>query len=333
MEKKIYFYLSIIFIFTFFKTYASDEHQIGLSNWNASILLQETVRHPAKTAVLIIAPPTMGNCFISNRWKIGKKVWEQYMNSHPNVDCYFLQTTYPDPSKDEQVWLEGNTIYIGDQWYQIHHSDRILHKTIVAMEWLLSHNNYTHFIRTNLNAFFNLKNVNEYMETHHQSFYTTPLWQSAWYTIGYVILHTTDVAEHMVKEYRRLEADDIELISPNHADDGALTSLATGVWPYDNPHPFTCCPTLPFGVRQLMSYDSFAPKRISQYGVLLTPPITYKKALNICERAGLNKIIYRTNGDLSLSEIAELYQYLMKTNYPELPCIDLLEYSENLPKN
>src|SRR3569832_2016894 len=101
---------------------------------------------------------------------IRKKVWEQYMNSHPNVDCYFLQGAKLREGNFEQTWIEGNTIYIGDD---SHERGILLTKTIAALEKLLP--NYTHFLRTNINSFVNLKALNEYTETHHQSMFTGPL--------------------------------------------------------------------------------------------------------------------------------------------------------------
>ena len=80
-----------------------------------------------------------------------------------------------------------------------------------------------------------------------------------------------------------------ELISSQHADDGAITALATGVWPYDKNHPFRACPQLPYGLRQLMCGESLSTKRLSQYGVLLTPPISLKAAIEYCNQAYLVK--------------------------------------------
>ena len=84
-------------------------------------------------------------------------MWEQHMNVVPGVDCYFIQPTYTKPGALEQVWLEDNTLYIGDPWYDQTEQDRILFKTIKALEHLLPY--YTHFIRTNLNTFLDLNAV------------------------------------------------------------------------------------------------------------------------------------------------------------------------------
>ena len=332
MIKNVFFY-TLFFLqgsFVSLEAIHSDrnEEPISIRNWGQSSLLAPTERRSARTAILIIAPPVIGDCFTENRWKIGRKVWEQYMQSHPNVDCYFIQSTYPRADRDSsnQIWLEGNTIYVGDWWYEKYMSDRILHKTIVAMEWLLP--NYTHFIRTNLNTFFNLKVVNEYMETHHESFYTTPLWQNEWYAIGYAVLYTADVADHMVSEYRRLEAAGESLISSFHADDCAMTALASGVYPYGKKHPFRCCPNLPFGTRQLMCQNSLSTKRLSQYGTILLPPVSLNKAIDYCEQGSDTMMVFRIREGLSLQELGQFYQYLLQKSYPELYSVNIVEYCE-----
>ena len=250
------------------------------------------------------------------------------MNCIPDVDCYFLQSTYPRDASLEQVWIEGNTIYVGDEWFKQHGNDRILYKTILALEKLLP--NYTHFFRTNLNSFLNLKSLQKYATNHHQSFYTTPLWQNGWYTIGYGILFTADVAAHIVHEYRRLEGQ--ELVSCFYADDAVLTSLATGVYPYDPAdHPFQCCPTLPRGIRQLMSLESLSATRLSRYGAILLPPISLHTALQYCDQAADTVILYRIREGFHLNELAELYEHLLHKIYPELSPTNLVEYAQSLP--
>ncbi len=336
--RKLFLFCVFILSLNAIQPHLIDASSVGsvdgmLNNWSKSYVLAPTEKKSARTAVLIISPPRIGNSLNESRWKLGKKMWEQHMNSHPNVDCYFVQSTNRKLGEtgSDQVWIEGNTIYVGDWWYDRYKSDRILHKTIVAMEALLPH--YTHFVRTNLNTFLNLKNVNEYMETHHQSFYSAPVWQTAWYAIGYGIVCTADVAEHMTSEYRRLEKMGEELISPAHADDCALISLATGVWPYDEIHPFRCCPSLPCGVRQLMSEDSFSATRLARYGALLLPPISLSQAMHFCKYAKDTVMLYRIREGLSLGELAQLYGHLLQKCYPTLPCIDLEEYVESLSVN
>lgn len=296
-----------------------------LQNWqnNKTVILTPTARSPSRTAILIIAPPKMdGNDYTHNRWKLGKKVWEQYMNTVPNVDCYFIQSTNRrDKKNSEDIWCEGNTIYIGDSWYEDHKNDRILHKTIAAIEFLLP--NYTHFIRTNLNSFFNLEAVLNYTESHHQSMYTGPLWQGEWYVLGYGVLFTADVAEHICSEYRRLEG--LSIVSCYRADDAVLTSLATGIYP-DKPseHLFSCCPSLPLGARQLMSWDSLYTKRLGRYGMLLLPPISLTDAIQYIDRASNAVMLYRIREGFNLAELAEIYEHLLNKIYPSLSFTNLM---------
>ncbi len=303
---------------------------ISLNNWhkNQSLILEKQSPSPARTAILIIAPPQSNStCFLNCRWNLGKKVWEQYMNTHPNVDCYFLEATNPRVETSEQVWIKGNTIYVGDTAFRDLHSDRILYKTIAAIEKLSPH--YTHFIRTNINTFFDLNAVNDYAETHHQSMYTGPLWQEAWYLLGYGILFTADVASHIASEYRRLEG--LEVVSNNRSDDGVIASLATGIDPYTTPHPFRCCPSLPEGVKQFMCPKSFATKRLSSYGALLTPPIRLQEALVYSKKAKSTVMLYRTRLGFDLYELSRIYETLLRKCYPELPDAHLKDYVNTLP--
>jgi hypothetical protein len=311
-------------------TRSKTSHQ-NLHDWSSSVLMQPQAPQPAKTAVLIIAPTVFGHCFVKNRWRIGEKVWEQYMNSHPNVDCYFIVYTNQRKDRDsnDQVWLEGNTIYVGDWYFDQYQSDRILHKTILAMEWLMS-KNYTHFIRTNLNTFLDLDLTDKFMQTHHQSFFSTPMWQETWYAVGYSIWFTADVARHMVKEYHRLEAENRELISPHHADDGIITALAAGIIPYLATHPFLPCPLLPVGVRQWMCENSFYKTRLNELAAWLAPPIDFRAAMQYCYQAPNTVLIYRTGGGLSLTELGQYYNYLLSRHYPHLNCQDIGEYAEQL---
>ena len=310
------------------KKKSSPVEEISLQNWKNNSILQQTSFKPAHTAILIIAPRNFGNSFIENRWKLGEKLWEQYMNNNPNVDCYFIVPACFKKDSIDQVWIEGNTIYVADVWYENARNDRLLYKTIRSLEFLLP--NYTHFIRANINTFFNLRNVNSYMENHHQSFFTIPTWQSAWYAIGYGIVFTADVAAHMINEYYRLESLGEELISHHHADDGAITALATGVWPYDNRNPFKKCEGLPFGTRQLMCSESLNTLRFCKYGMLLTPLNSANEGIALCENAGSEVMLYRTREGLSLNELALLYEYFLDKTYPELEHINFVDYANYL---
>ena len=317
----------LLFFCLFFTLPAEDLS--ALRSWiGRPQLLPSTEEKPARTAVLIIAPPQVNTSYTDCRWQLGKKVWEQYMNSIPDVDCYFLQSRYPREQDLEQVWIEGNTIYIGDEWYKQYGNDRILHKTIVAIEKLLP--DYTHFVRTNLNSFVNLKALRQYTRTHHRSMYTAFLWENQWYTLGYGILFTADVAAHLVSEYRRLEG--LAIVSCYRADDCTLTSLAVGLDPEDPVgYRFRCCPTLTSGIRQLMCKESLSATRLSPYGVMLRPPISLESAKEYCDQAADTVMLYRIREGFDLEELAALYTHLLHKIYPELSGDNLVEYAGSLP--
>ena len=256
------------------------------------------------------------------------------MNALPNVDCYFLQDAKLREGASEQTWIEGNTIFVGcdsdeDPGIQ-------LSKTIEALEQLLP--NYTHFFRTNINTFVNLKALNEYAETHHQSMFTGPLWHKAWYLYGFGVLFSADVATHIVNEYRRLEGSCVFSSDPPLAEDALLGALATGVFPFyghvghvSGAPEFTCCPTLPLGVRQLMCGLSFTAPRLSTYGVQLYPAPSFEQMINYCSRGLKRAIMYRIRSGYDLDKLAEVYGYVLDNIYPELPKFDLVEYAKSLP--
>lgn len=242
------------------------------------------------------------------------------MNSHPDVDCYFIVCADPKEGK-EGVWLEGNTIYVGDRIFQQTKRDRLLYKTIKAMEHFQGH--YTHYIRTNVNTFFDLQAVANFSQTHSRSFYSTPLWEKTWFTIGYGIVCTADVASHMVKEYHRLDRLGEDCISSEHADDAVLTSLATGINPFlpnrrENENPFICCPSLKPGCRQLLCKKSLKTKRFSKYGLLLSPLNSLQEGIDAFDQAGDEVMLVRTRDGLNLEELTKLYQHMFSKTYPSL---------------
>jgi hypothetical protein len=183
----------------------------------------------------------------------------------------------------------------------------------------------------------NLKALNEYAETHHQSMFTGPLWQQPfWYLLGYGLLFSADVATHIVNEYRRLEGN--YMVSHHVPEDLALTSLATGVFTFydylghkEGDPEFTCCPALPLGVRQLMCGSSLTTIRLSMYGVQLFPAPSFEQTIDYCNRSMNTAILYRIRSGYDLDKLAELYEYLLHNIYPELPKFDLVEFTKSLP--
>ncbi|MEL7431754.1 MAG: hypothetical protein AAGI90_04395 [Chlamydiota bacterium] len=298
-----------------------QQNPCALRNWTRDTLVptNHPSSSPSKTCVLIIVPTEYKDDYVHNRWFLGKRTWDQYMNLREDVDCYFMVCTHPKPGTNEQVWIEGNTLYVGDAHFTKTGYDRILHKTIKAMEYFQGQ--YTHFIRTNVNTFINVHAAAHFAKTHTKSFYSTPIWQNEWYTIGYAIAYTADVAEHIVSEYNRLETAGNECISPDHADDVVMTSLATGIYPFSHDNPFRCCKALTLGCRQLLCHQSLNTKRFSRYGVLLSPVQSLEEALSDFDRASEEAMLFRIKEGLNLEELKYLYEHMLQKIYPELQAV------------
>lgn len=115
-----------------------------LQEWKTSKVIGPSPKTFARTAVLIIAPTQFPTCAVGKRWSLGKAMWEQHMSAVPNVDCFNLVTTSSRKDRDEsnQVWIEGNTIYVGDVYQEQFGNDRLAYKTDAALKFLEPH--YTH---------------------------------------------------------------------------------------------------------------------------------------------------------------------------------------------
>ena len=328
--KRILFILLLMPIFVF---------SAGPESWTpgAYTLLQPTERKPARTLVLVMSQPDEMldlKIYTDCRRLLTKKIWRQYMNSHPNVDCYFLQNAKLREGSSELVWIEGDTIYVVDGSYEYY--GVLVDRTALALEKLLP--NYTHVFRTNISAFVNLKLLNEYAETHHQSMFTGPLWQGFGYPPGYGVLFTADVAAHIVKEYQRLKDSLMLSFKLESPEDLLLMSLATGIYPYyehirhkKGDPKFSCCPTLPPGVQQYMCGASFSTTRLSLYGVLLYPAPSFDEAIYYCNANLSTAILYRIRSCFDMDKLAAIYEFLLDKIYPELPKFDFVEYAKTFP--
>lgn len=282
------------------------------NKWSHTRPIAKTKASPTRTAILIIAAPLFDNSPIHQRWCLGYETWKHYMNSHPDVDCYFIIPTQPRKDGSPDVWIEGNIIYVGDIYYELYRNDRILYKTIKALELLLPH--YTHFIRTNVNTFCNLENVHKFMSSHHASFYSAFFWQGEWYTLGYGILFTKTTAHHIVTEYERLK-DHPFLYPDRYPDDCLLTALATGIWPLSPENPFKRYEGLPYNGKQFISEESLKSRALTPHGVFLDKIPSLEEALALCEAAPNTAALYRIKDGLTLDELKILYNYLLETIY------------------
>lgn len=261
----------MIFRFVFFICFLFLTNLLAydmMQSWIGNTILQSTKKKLARTAILIIEPSTNN----SESWKFEKKFWEQYMNSNPKVDCVFIKSTNPNQEKSdfEQIWLARNTIYIGNPYYEKFGTDRILYKTIVGLDFLQSKQN--HFLRKNPNIFINLKNLNEYVES-----------------------------------YRQFEKSDDEQIVTAYPDIFSLTSLATGIFPFEASLCIHCSDALIPRIRELMLEDSLKTSRVNEYGVLLYPINSLQKALAYCDLYHDALVLQRMHNRLIFNDLFESY--------------------------
>lgn len=87
-----------------------------------------------------------------------KEVWRTYMNSHPNIDSFFIEYhSAPNFKK------ENNTIYLpGKESYE-----NILSKTLLSLDYFINKSNkkYDFVVRTNLSTVWDFENLMKYLET------------------------------------------------------------------------------------------------------------------------------------------------------------------------
>lgn len=308
---------SFVFIFLLNIKVCGGEN---LTGWNSWQIIQPSKKSETKTAVLIIAPldlESRGNDYVHERWRLGKRTWLKYMNSNESVDCYFLECTKKASPNGSSAWIEGNTIYVNHPYVEKVGSDMILYKSVAAINLLLSEG-YSHFVRTNVNTFMDLDNLKNYSQNHNNSFFTAFVWENAWYSIGYGVYFTSDVAKHIVDEYSRLEKTHWDIVSPHRADDAVLTSLATGVYPYQKNHPFKRYGKLPIASRQIMTKRSLSQSKMANttYAThIYENEVTYTKAWRLIEQAPPSTILYRIRDKLTLSQLETIYEYLIKKHY------------------
>jgi len=102
-----------------------------------------------------------------------RAVWTSYMNSHPNVDCWFVTASplvlFPTRNRTT-LTVRGIERY-----------GRIFAKTVDALQFCLSHGSYSYVVRTNLSSVWDFKQLLAYLGTApRERFYA-----------GHVIQHTS----------------------------------------------------------------------------------------------------------------------------------------------
>lgn len=104
-----------------------------------------------KICILIISAPNL-----DDRWKREKELWYKYMNSNPNIDCYFIECNENQEYNDNILVTKcKESIYPG-----------IILKTINSLKTV--RNKYDFYIRTNLSTFFIFENLLNMLKTIDQ---------------------------------------------------------------------------------------------------------------------------------------------------------------------
>ena len=86
-----------------------------------------------------------------------KAIWETYMKSHPDIECYFIEFT----SAVLSPLLTSTTLFLrGHDTYQT-----ILDKTFRAIDFFTRHKQYDYVIRTNLSSVWIFPRLIRFLET------------------------------------------------------------------------------------------------------------------------------------------------------------------------
>ena len=171
-----------------------------------------------RVAVLIISSDE------KERWILEKSIWKEYMNSHKEVDCFFLETDLSIPSKSVKV--SDNLIKVGCEDGIM---KGIFRKTILALQHL--ENKYDFYIRTNLSTFWRFDLLLPFLHgvSEKHDFYGG--WAWADYISGFSIILNKKTCKMLIQDglehYEQAGRDDraIGHILRRAVSDPCLTAL------------------------------------------------------------------------------------------------------------
>jgi hypothetical protein len=95
-----------------------------------------------------------------------REVWKKYMNKHPDVETYFIQSS----EEYSETTLVGDTLWMpGKEGYPTN-LERIIggarvDKTVSALRWLFEHKQFDYVVRTGLSAVWIYRNLIPFLQT------------------------------------------------------------------------------------------------------------------------------------------------------------------------
>lgn len=132
-----------------------------------------------------------------------KKVWSSYMNSNPQIECYFIQY------RDGPQAIEGNIFWLNG----VESFPAILTKTLDSLDYFLKKDSYDFIIRTNMSSLWNFNALLKHLETlpREKVYNGIPMYH---YPINFVsgcgFIITPDVANIII--YNRVIAEKIKIM-------------------------------------------------------------------------------------------------------------------------
>ena len=136
-----------------------------------------------------------------------RKVWSSYMNSNPEIECYFIQyRDGPQEIEGNIFWLNGQESFAG-----------IITKTLDSLEYFLR-NKYDFIVRTNLSSVWNFNALLKHLETlPREKVYTGIIGnhEGIFFASGCGFIMTPDVAKLLIVNRQIAESvkimDDVDI--------------------------------------------------------------------------------------------------------------------------
>jgi len=113
-----------------------------------------------KVLVLILSSPDTNSIY-----KLHKEVWLEYMNSHKDIECYFIEYNPNENYVNDNILINNNTISINGTESM---NPGCRDKTFYCFDYFLNKKNaskYDFIIRTNMSSLWNFNSLIKYLDT------------------------------------------------------------------------------------------------------------------------------------------------------------------------